>query len=107
MGKIASIGNDQALALFRKVILASASVPALFPPVFFKVEARGKTYDEMHVDGGTITQVFTLYKVLSNAQGIAKELNVDPSKIKSKCYIIRNGYVSSTYKPVRTITQAG
>jgi predicted acylesterase/phospholipase RssA len=56
MGEIACKGD---VDLFRKVTLASASLPIVFPPVHIKVEADGKTYDEMHVDGGAITQVFS------------------------------------------------
>ena len=37
---------------------ASASIPAAFPPVTFEVEANGQSYDELHVDGGTASQVF-------------------------------------------------
>lgn len=51
MGAIASRGTPQAYALFRKVMLASASIPIAFPPVLLEVEANGKRYDEMHVDG--------------------------------------------------------
>ena len=98
MGAIAKRGD---LELFKKVILASASIPIMFPPAFIHVEANGISYDEMHVDGGAITQMFTLYKVLDSAGSIAKELNVDPSKIKSKCYLIRNGYVTPGYGVVK------
>lgn len=97
MGAIAARGD---VKLFQDVILASAAIPIIFPPVYIHVEAGGKTYDEMHVDGGTMTQVFTIYKVLDNAGEIARELGVDPSKIKTKCYIIRNGYVTPGYKAV-------
>ena len=38
MGLIASSGRPDALELFRKVMLASASIPVAFPPVFFEVE---------------------------------------------------------------------
>lgn len=58
MGAIASSGHPDALKLFRKVMLASASIPGAFPPVYFDVEVDGKKYDEMHVDGGVITGVF-------------------------------------------------
>jgi len=58
MGLIASSGHPQALDLFRKVMLASASIPIAFPPVFFEVEAGGRRYDEMHVDGGVGARVF-------------------------------------------------
>ncbi len=58
MGVIASSGDPDALALFRKVMLASASIPIAFPPVYFDVEADGRSYDEMHVDGGVGARVF-------------------------------------------------
>ncbi|MFM8340357.1 MAG: patatin-like phospholipase family protein, partial [Fluviibacter sp.] len=35
MGKIASIGTPEALELFKRVMLASASIPGAFPPVMF------------------------------------------------------------------------
>ncbi len=59
MGAIASSGNPGALELFRKVLLASAAIPVAFPPAYFKVEIDGKKYDEMHVDGGVITGMFS------------------------------------------------
>ena len=58
MGLIAVSGRPEALELFRKVMLASASVPIAFPPVFFDVEAGGQRYDEMHVDGAVAARVF-------------------------------------------------
>jgi predicted acylesterase/phospholipase RssA len=58
MGLIATSGRPEALPLFRKVMLASASIPVVFPPVFFEVEANGKRYDEMHVDGAVGANVF-------------------------------------------------
>lgn len=58
MGAIAASGHPDALNIFRKVMLASGSIPGAFPPVYFDVEIDGKTYDEMHVDGGTMTEVF-------------------------------------------------
>jgi len=58
MGAIAAGGHPDALTIFRKVMLASGSIPGAFPPVYFDVEIDGRTYDEMHVDGGAITEVF-------------------------------------------------
>ncbi|MDD5436770.1 MAG: patatin-like phospholipase family protein [Candidatus Omnitrophica bacterium] len=57
MGAIASAGTPEALELFRNVMLASASIPVAFPPVMFEVEAGGRLYSEMHVDGSVTTQV--------------------------------------------------
>jgi predicted acylesterase/phospholipase RssA len=58
MGAIASKGDPESLALYRKVILASASAPGFFPPVNIDVSVNGQSYSEMHVDGGTTAQVF-------------------------------------------------
>jgi predicted acylesterase/phospholipase RssA len=58
MGAIAAHGGDEALDLFRKVLLASTSVPGAFPPVQIDVEAGGKRFAEMHVDGGVGGQFF-------------------------------------------------
>jgi Patatin-like phospholipase len=57
-GLIAASGGPEALDLVRKVILASAAIPIAFPPVFFEVEANGRRYDEMHVDGAVAATVF-------------------------------------------------
>jgi Patatin-like phospholipase len=58
MGAIASYGGDAALKLFRSVLLASSAIPGGFPPVLITVEANGKQFQEMHVDGGVGGQFF-------------------------------------------------
>ncbi len=58
MGAIAAHGGDAALKLFRTVLLASASIPGGFPPTLINVEANGKKFQEMHVDGGVGGQFF-------------------------------------------------
>jgi hypothetical protein len=95
MGKIATIGGKKARKLFSKVLLASSSIPIAFPPQFFNVEIDGKKYDEMHVDGGAVAQVFSLYGVLSELRD-----KVDTSNINIDLYIIRNGYINPTYSKV-------
>lgn len=60
MGQIAQRNNKKALALFRKVLLASAAIPGVFPPVVIDVDVNGETLQELHVDGGTTGQVFFL-----------------------------------------------
>jgi len=89
MGVIANYGTPQALDLFRKIMVASASIPAAFPPVMIEVEFDGQRYDEMHTDGGTITQVFFYAGVIdlraAGALAGANELNV------GDLYVIRNG----------------
>jgi len=82
MGAIASSGNPDAIKLFKKVMLASASIPGAFPPVYFDVEIDGKKYDEMHVDGGVIAGVF----------GYGTALFTEPQH-EGLCsfYVIKNG----------------
>jgi len=100
IGRIASIGNEKALKLFRKIILASASIPIAFPPVYLEAEADGEVYDEMHVDGGISKQVFFLYDVVQGMEKALKEKNIDASRNKYVVYVIRNGYVDSLYKEI-------
>jgi predicted patatin/cPLA2 family phospholipase len=92
MGAIASSGNPDALKLFRKVMLASASIPGAFPPVRFDVEIDGKKYDEMHVDGGVIAGVFGYgFTLFTEAQD------------KGMCsfYVIKNGKLDVEAEQVR------
>lgn len=98
MGAIAVRGDKK---LFGDVILASAAIPVIFPPVMMTVEADGKKYDEMHVDGGTITQAFTIYRLMDPMIEMVKEKGIDTSKIKAKYYVIRNGYVEGSYDKVK------
>ncbi len=83
MGQIAQRGTNEALELFRSVLLASAALPGLFPPVFVKVSADGKTYEEMHVDGGTTDNAFLIPQI-ANVKAFG-----DPGW-KRKLYIIAN-----------------
>jgi predicted acylesterase/phospholipase RssA len=57
MGAIAERGGDKALQLFRSVLLASASIPGIFPPVLIEAQSHGKQLQELHNDG-TITAPF-------------------------------------------------
>ena len=58
IGAIAASGRPEAIDLVRHILLASASIPAAFPPVMFDVEVEGQSYQEMHVDGGAVSQAF-------------------------------------------------
>jgi hypothetical protein len=70
MGAIAASGSANALALFRDVLTASASVPVVFTPMLIDVVANGRQFQEMHVDGSVTTPVFTLPEayLLGNAK---------------------------------------
>jgi len=58
MGAIAAAGGDAALKLFRDVLLATSAIPGLFPPVLIDVEANGRRFSEMHMDGGLAATIY-------------------------------------------------
>lgn len=93
MGSIAASGHPQALTLFRKIMLASASIPGLLPPVYIEVEANGQTYDEMHVDGGVINQVF-FYEFMLDISEARKMIGISSaSPGGGRVYVIRNAKI--------------
>jgi predicted acylesterase/phospholipase RssA len=69
MGALAASGHPQALELFRKVLVASASVAGAFDPVYIDAEANGHHFKEMHVDGGTAYPLFAVPVRLLAATG--------------------------------------
>ena len=97
IGPIANSGHPGALALVRKILLASASVPAAFPPVLIPVEVDGTTYDELHVDGGAASQVF-LYPVGVDYEEVLAKLEVPG---RPKVYVIRNSRLDPIHQQVR------
>jgi hypothetical protein len=92
MGAMASGSSPDRLELFRKVILASASIPAFFPPVLINVKIDGVQKDELHVDGGVFAQAFF---VGNQVDLRAMERRAHPEwtgkKITHRLYVIRNG----------------
>ena len=58
LGLIAEQGGARAKRLFRDVLVASASIPGVFPPVMIHVEQAGKSFEEMHVDGSAMAALF-------------------------------------------------
>ena len=95
MGAIAASGRPDRSDLFKQVVLASTSIPGAFPPQHFKVMADGKSFEEMHVDGGVTTEVFLMPAGLS--------LRKDPNgrMLKARLYVIRNGRTTPEYSVVK------
>jgi len=98
IGAIAASGDPSALEVIRKVMLASASIPGAFPPVYFQVEYNGQTYDEMHVDGGTAQQVF-VYPAAIDWTQVMDKLGAPPGT--SSVYVIRNAFIHPKWEPVK------
>ncbi len=100
IGAIAATGAPQALDLIRHIMLASASIPAAFPPVMFDVEARGATYQEMHVDGGAVSQAFL---VPPSVDPRVAQAEAGYSR-KIVAYIIRNSRLTTEWSDVERQT---
>jgi len=96
IGAIAVSDYAEKHSLIREIMRASAAIPVAFPPVMIPVEANGKQYDEMHVDGGTGSQVF-VYPSAIDWHVITEKLKVvgDP-----EVYIIRNAFLEPDYNGV-------
>lgn len=99
IGAIAASGHPGSLDLFRKILRASAAIPGAFQPVLIDVELDGKKYQELHVDGGAIAQLF-LYP---------PSIDISSLKRERHAYIIRNARLDPDYAMAerRTITIAG
>jgi len=67
MGAIADKGDDKAIKLFRDVLLASSGIPGFFPPVLIDVEANGRVFQEMHLDGTVTAPFFIVPEALLGA----------------------------------------
>ncbi len=81
-------------------LLASASIPVVFPPVYLKVEVDDTVYDEMHVDGSVTRQVFFVNDVLHGMEEAIRGEGIDLSSFRYEIYVIRNGQIEPTYKEV-------
>ena len=60
MGLIAEQGGPSARKLFIDVLVASPSIPAVFPPKLIDVDSGGQHFQEMHVDGGVAVPFFVV-----------------------------------------------
>jgi hypothetical protein len=87
MGAIASSKDPRAIDLFRDIMLASAAIPGAFSPVMIDVELDGKRYQEMHVDGGAIAQLFLYPPSLSDT---VRSTGQRVETRERHAYIIRN-----------------
>ena len=100
MGAIASSKNPDRLNLFRSVLVASASIPAIFPPTLVKVSLGGKQYDELHCDGGVFFQSFSIGAIVDLPE-LVREADPDyKGRVFQDLYVIRNGSTSPWRKVI-------
>jgi predicted acylesterase/phospholipase RssA len=96
MGELATKRDEKAAALFRRIMLASAAIPGVFPPVLISVEQDGKLYDEMHVDGGVASQVF-IFPSQFDPRSMDQRLG---RSVTRRLFVIRNGRLNPEWEPV-------
>lgn len=101
IGALAASGKPGSLELFHKILRASAAIPGAFQPVLIDVEIDGRKYQELHVDGGAIAQLF-LYPP-------AVDISKSAVRRARHAYIIRNARLDPDYAQSerRTISLAG
>lgn len=99
MGEIARQGGEAARALFRDILVASASIPGVFPPAMVHVVDGHRAFDEMHVDGGAIMPFFGLPE-------LAQIWRADPSLLRgANLFVLVNSQLgaSPSTTPVKPI----
>jgi predicted acylesterase/phospholipase RssA len=91
LGAIAASTNADSLDLIRRILLASAAIPGVLPPVLIKVIVDGREFQEMHADGGTVEQVFFIPRTT-----MASSKRSTPARL----YVIRNGKIGPEWQSI-------
>jgi hypothetical protein len=99
MGAIAQKGDDAAVKLFRDVLLASSAIPGFFTPVLIDVEANGKKFQELHLDGSVTAPFFVAPEAMLEAGNTARL----PA---TELYIILNARLAPDFYPPERTTVA-
>jgi predicted acylesterase/phospholipase RssA len=106
MGEIAASGAPGALELFQNIMIASTSIPGAVSPVMIDVDVGNHHYQEMHVDGGVITQVFAYP---THALAELEKATGAPVNRPIHLFIVRNGRLDPEWSatPRRTLSVGG
>ena len=107
VGAIAKSGHPRAADTIRRILLASAAIPGAFPPSMIEVTMDGRTYQEMHVDGGAFAQTFLYPPALTRNR--AQLRRTGQPLVDARAFIIRNGRLDPEWAAVerRTLGIAG
>ena len=95
MGQLATQGDEQALVLFREVLIASASIPGVFPPVMIAGLQGDQIVEEMHADGGINMPFLAIPENLMAGAGRV------PGSNRVSLYVLINGQTGRTPQVVR------
>jgi hypothetical protein len=98
MGAIAGSSSPDRVKLFRKVLVASASIPVAFSPQYIDVVAGGQKFEEMHVDGGTTRELF-LYPVGLRLIDLRESVGIHR---RGNLFMIVNNHLGAQYEPTKS-----
>jgi len=101
MGAIASSDREDKYQHFADIVYASAALPIYLPPQYMSVDIEGKTYYQMHVDGGIYSQVFMI-GLLVNWSDVLKFHPNANTNFDTTLYTVANRKyrLRDIYKPV-------
>ena len=100
MGAIAQSTDPSRLALFRRVLLASASIPGLFAPVMIEVTEGGQSFSEMHVDGSATAGFLAI------PESVIARGGDEDRQSQDQIFVILNGRLRPEYRLVEPATFA-
>jgi predicted acylesterase/phospholipase RssA len=100
LGAIAKNGGPNARTLLRDVLVASASVPGMFPPVMIRANKDGVAHDEAHVDGSATIPFFVPPPFVQKPPGARDGTN------HTVVYVIIDGPLGEAPEATRLTTRA-
>lgn len=99
LASIAKNGGSSARALIRDVLLASASVPGMFPPVIIRVAEDGLNDAQAHVDGAATVPFFVPPALLQKERSV-------PGTGRAAVFVIVDGSLSGGAQTTRLTARA-
>ena len=99
LGAIAKNGGSTARTLICDVLVASASVPGMFPPVIIRVVQDGLSADQAHVDGAATVPFFVPPALLQSSRSV-------PGAGRAAVYVIVDGSLSGGAQTTRLTARA-
>ncbi|RAX37917.1 patatin-like phospholipase family protein [Rhizobium tropici] len=102
MGAIANSGRPDALKLFQDVLIASASIPGIFPAVLIKAQSGVQQFEEMHSDGGSSSQILTI----PEGWMVNHKNDTWPNKFRLNMYVIVNNALMPEFSTTTNNTLA-
>jgi hypothetical protein len=101
--QIAAKAGEKRQQIITDLLLASAAIPGLFPPVRVRVQRPEGVADELHVDGGLSAQIFFAPPGLDLAKF---QVEYFGGRREQNLYLLRNGKLAGEDEPAQLSTLA-